>query len=357
MKNITDIDTNFKNKSVLKDDIKFYNVRHKPFQLYGFYKPEVEGKFRRIPEDVAASVSDGVRFLSTHTSGGRIRFKTDSQYIVLKTIMSVIHPMPHMTIAGSAGFDIYVDGEFTGIFMPTIKYDGYIPTFDLEGGYEGIKEFPNKKMRDIIINFPLYDEVDDVFIGVSENAVIENGNDYSAGKKVVFYGSSITQGGCATRPGNSYQNILSRWLDFDFLNLGFSGNAKGEPEIAEYIANLDMDIFVYDYDFNAPSNEHFENTHYSMYKTIRNSHPDIPIIMLSRPTHSRDAEVFQRIDIIEKTIAKAKENGDYNVYFLNGHEIFKSIDGNVFNVDGCHPNDFGFYCMAKAIENIMKDLF
>lgn len=357
MRNITEIDTNFKNKGAFREDMKLLNVRSAPFKLYGFHNPEDGEKFHRIPHDVAKTVSDGVSFLNTHTSGGRVRFKTDSQYVILKVVMPVIHPMPHMTIAGSAGFDMYVDGEFYGVFMPTINYDGYVPTFELEGGYEGIKEFPDRKMRDIVINFPLYDEVDDVFIGVSKDAVLEAGNEYTIKTPVVFYGSSITQGGCATRAGCIYQNILSRRFDFDYINLGFSGNAKGETEIAKYIAGLDMSVFVLDYDYNAPTPEDLLKTHYNMYKTVRDAHKDVPIIMLSAPVHERVADLAERREIIKDTYNHAKADGDSNVYFLDGNEIFKSYDGDVFNIDGCHPNDFGFFCMAKAIEGIMKDLF
>ena len=87
-------------------------------------------------------------------------------------------------------------------------------------------------------------------------------------KPVCFYGSSITQGGCASKPGNSYNAMLARWLDFPQVNLGFSGNGKGEDTMAEYIASLDMSAFVYDYDYNAPTTEHYEATHDRFYRII-----------------------------------------------------------------------------------------
>lgn len=217
--------------------------------------------------------------------------------------------------------------------------------------------FETSKLRDIIINFPLYNGVRELEIGLEKDATLKAGNKYKIKKPVVFYGSSITQGGCASRPGNSYQSVLSRRLDFNYINLGFSGNAKTEDEIADYIANLEMSAFVYDYDHNAPTVEHLKNTHYKMYKKIRAENNNIPIILASAPAPCwSQAETHQRIDIIKNTFDRAREYGDNNIYFINGMEIFKKYDSNMMTVDGCHPTDFGFYCMAESFEEILKNV-
>ena len=216
MSSIEKIDSNFQNKSAYRDDMKLYNVRSEPFDLYGFYRPLDEGKFRRIPESVASAASEGALYLSTNTSGCRVRFKTDSKYVILKTVMPSVHIMPHMPLSGSAGFDLYVGKDFFGCYVPCFEYEGFDPVIKASGGYEGIIEFPDRKIRDITINFPLYNDVSDVFIGLSEDANVEHGESYRVKTPVVFYGSSITQGGCASRPGCIYQNILSRRFDFDY---------------------------------------------------------------------------------------------------------------------------------------------
>ena len=140
------------------------------------------------------------------------------------------------------------------------------------------------------------------------------------------------------------------------LNLGFSGNAKGEDSITEYMANLDMSVFVLDYDHNAPSAEHLEATHEKVYKAIRAKHPDIPIIIASAVPElgwTRELQKKRR-DIIYATYKNAVEAGDKNVYFLNGEEFFsKEITFDYCTVDGCHPNDVGMLMMAKGFERVL----
>ena len=132
----------------------------------------------------------------------------------------------------------------------------FVPKVKIADGYESVIDLGETKMRQITINFPLYSAVSSLEIGLQETAVVESPTPYRVETPVVFYGSSITQGGCASRPGNCYTAVLSRRLDFDHVNLGFSGSGKAEQEMADYIAGLDMSVFVYDYDHNAPNLAH-----------------------------------------------------------------------------------------------------
>ena len=357
MKNITDVDKNLEMKTVNKDDLKAYHVRDKCFTIYGSYVPESDTLFRRVPEEVAKNMSDGAHFQHTNTAGIRVRFKTDSQYIALKPTMALVSFMPIMPLAGSTGFDIYADGKFVGIIAPPVVYkDKYRATVETSNTYEGIVEFPDRKMREIQINFPLYSDVSDLSIGLQEDAKIESGAKYTHKKPIVFYGSSITQGAAASRPGNSYEAIISRRFDTDYINLGFSGNARAEDAIAEYISNLNMSIFVYDYDHNAPTVEHLQKTHKPMFDKIRAKHPDLPIIMLTRPNRTEPSEREARVQIIKDTYNTAKASGDNNVYFIDGADILNLHDPEMVTVDNCHPNDFGFYCMAEMIGSIIEKL-
>jgi len=346
--NIAKIDKNFKVEThIQKDNIKFYDVKAEPFKVYGVFHQG--GKFRRMPEDVAAKVSDGVNCLHSNTAGGRVRFKTDSKYVAIYTKMSNIGKMPHFALTGSAGFDLYVriDGED--------RYIGsYKPPFEITDGYESIIEFDDEQMREITINFPLYSDVNELYIGLSDEAHVFEADNYKYEKPIVYYGSSITQGGCASRPGNSYQAIITRRFDIDHINLGFSGNAKAEDTMAEYIKTLDMSIFVYDYDHNSPNCEHYEKTHEKMFKTIREAHPDIPIIMMSRPNHYLNEGMKKRVEIMKKTYKNAKANGDNNVYFLTGENL-TVLCKNEGTVDNVHPNDFGFASMAAALGDLLEN--
>jgi lysophospholipase L1-like esterase len=229
----------------------------------------------------------------------------------------------------------------------------FIPPVDLEKSYESIVRFDSSKMREITINFPPYSSVSELYIGISETAGVNAPQPYTIQKPIVYYGSSITQGACASRPGNAYTVMVSRRLNADHINLGFSGNAKGEQEMAEYIRDLDMSAFVYDYDYNAPSVEHLKDTHGKMFHTIRQANPDLPILMLSRPKYYLTPEEEQRREVVQATYQNAIANGDKNVYFLDGKALM-SLAGNDGSVDTCHPNDWGFASMAKAVEEVLQ---
>ena len=192
-----------------------------------------------------------------------------------------------------------------------------------------------------------------MYIGLKKGYQLGKGKKYINEKPIVFYGSSITHGAAAGRPGNTYENFISQKYNVDYINLGFSGNAKGEQMMAEYIANLPMSVFVCDYDHNALTLEHLEKTHYPFYETIRKKHPEIPYIMVSRPDANinydfRDVRE-ERTDIIRSSYVRAKASGDNNVYFIDGQTLFEGEFYESCTSDGCHPNDIGFMRMADKI--------
>lgn len=354
---IGNIDKNLKVESSLHvKDLCLYDVRNEPFEIYGLYNPKEEPVFKRMPNDVAMSISDAVAFLSKNTAGGRVRFTTDSLYVAIKAVLPTVTHFPHMTLAGTSGFDLYVDKGGKGTYKGT-----FMPPYDMTDGYESIIEFPNRELRSFTIHFPLYNDVSAVYVGLQADATVDEGAKYAFNKPIVYYGSSITQGGCASRPGNSYQNIISANLNCDHINLGFSGSALAEDAITEYIATLDFSIFVCDYDHNAPSVEHLNATHEKMFLKIRQAHRDTPIIFVSRPDFDSDIEQSTiRRDIIYKTYMNARSRGDQNVYFIDGKRLFMINNRDASTVDGCHPNDAGFVRMAEVIagtiDSILKKL-
>jgi hypothetical protein len=210
-------------------------------------------------------------------------------------------------------------------------------------------------MREITLNFPLYYGVEDVFVGLKDGSKLEEASDYLDIPKIVYYGSSITQGGCANRPGNTYESIIAREINVDFVSLGFGGGAKGEPAMAEYITGLDMSLFVLDYDHNAPDPEFLDETHENFFKIVRKAHPELPILMLSRPVYYPKPEEIVRRDIVKKTYENALANGDKNVYFIDGTTLLEECKNNG-TVDGIHPTDYGFHCMAKKILPVIKEI-
>lgn len=342
---ISTVDKNFTiQHHIAKEDIRFYSADEKPFQIYGVFRDGE--KYRRMPEEVAKSVSVEVHFLHANTARGRIRFVTDSTYVAINAKMDGLGKMPHFAYTGSIGFDLYADNRY---------YKTFVPPMDITDGYESVMEFPTKETREITINFPLYSNVNELYIGLQEDAILEKASPYQNEKPFVYYGSSITQGGCASRPGMSYQSIISRRFHCDFVNLGFSGSALAEDEMIDYVKNLEMSLFVYAYDHNAPNVEHLKNTHEKMFQAVRKTHPDIPIIILSRPKHILSQEEEMRRDMIEKTYQNAKLNGDKNVYFISGKELtaFCRDEG---TVDGVHPTDYGFSSIAKVLGDVIEGI-
>ena len=342
MSKIENIDKNFKVETKInKPDIEFHNARSAPFVINGVYYED--GKFRRMPEAIAKKVSNGVHYLHSNTAGGRVRFKTNSPYVAISAKLSDITRMDHFTLCGTAGFDLYVNGAYLMTFRPPC---------DMVDGYENVLELGTTEEKEIMIHFPLYTNVCDLYIGLARDSEIKAPTPYRVEKPVVFYGSSVTQGGCASRPGTTYQGFLSRALDFDYINLGFSGNAMGEDEMAEYIASLDMSVFVCDYDYNAPTAEHLAATHEKLFNKVRAAHPTLPIILITRPRpHYREIDL-RSFEVVKATYERAIANGDKNVSFIDGRTMF-AVAGTEGTVDATHPNDFGFFSMASRIAEVL----
>lgn len=351
--NISEIDPNlYVPETIQRDGLRFYDILDKPFKIFGIMKPEEnEHGYKRMPPEIAAKVSDGVRDLNWCTAGGRLRFKTDSSYVAIHAEMPEVCRSVNFAMTGSIGLDLYeiIDGEqrFVNTFAP--------PWSDTPiSGYDSIIDFPGKGMHDVVINFPLYSHVSKLCIGLNENSHIEESGEYRNALPVVFYGSSITQGGCASRPGMCYESILSRELNIDYINLGFSGSAKAEDTMIEYIKGLEMSVFVLDYDHNAPNAEHLKKTHKKMFDAVRAAQPELPILILPAPKYNPNEEWKERKRIVFNTYAQAVAAGDKNVYYIDGAQLMLPYAKGDGTVDNCHPTDLGFMSMAENIKDVLK---
>jgi lysophospholipase L1-like esterase len=328
------------------ENICFYNIKQSPFKIYGLYEPLTEAQYRRIPADVAEATSKDVATLATNTSGGRVRFSTDSEYVAVKVKSHSSGLHSNMCLCGTSAFDVYLDSDAGQRFI--LNSQPQYPA--LKEGHEAIVHLGSNKMRYYTVYFPTYNSVDEVYIGLEGSATVSVGDCYRSELPVVYYGSSITQGGCASRPGLTYTSIISRKYDLDFINLGFSGSGRAEKSIVDYMATLDMLAFVSDYDYNAKNAEELNERHLSLYKTIREAHPDIPYIMITRPnTLYKPEDAYDRRDVVVNTYRYAREHGDKNVYFIDGDSFFLDPNDQDCTVDGVHPNDLGMSKMAYAI--------
>ncbi len=328
----------------------YLDVRKEPFRLCGFSEP-----FRRLPVDVAEATSERVAVLAGVSAGGRVRFKTDSDFIVVHGDHYYSENGNLMPYAATSGFDIYFTengkqrykGVFTGSQGPNKTY------------IESRLRYDNE-MKEVTIYFPIYAAFNSVYIGLREGCTIEAADPYTYEKPVVYYGSSIVHGVGIMRPSSAYPSIISRRLNNNFINLGFGGAAKGEKAIMEYIAGLDMSVFVYDYDHNTPSYEHLEQTHYAGYKIFREKQPDTPVIFASRVDYyNGDFEMNKKTrELIRSNYERAKAEGDRNVYFVDGAKIYPDdpVLRDECTSDNCHPNDKGYSLMADKFGEIIEKL-
>ncbi len=350
-------DENFAIDTTLPGGVEpvYYDVTEAPFALYGIAYDAEDGRFRRMPRDKADAVSAGVAYLVKNTAGGRVRFRTDARYLVLRMETDDYGSYGHMPRLTRAGFDIFTCESQS---VPMTYLSSIIPPSNMKGGYRIYVPLKGV-MCDYVLNFPLYGHLRSLVLGFAPEARFETPMAYVNEKPVIFYGSSITQGGCATRPGTCYEAVLSQELHLNYKNYGFSGNAKGEDAIVEYLAAQDMCAFVSDYDHNAPSVQHLVATHEKLYLGIREKHPDIPYVMVTRPIYAHSdrmrEELFasgerrERYDVVRRTYERAVAAGDRNVYFVSGYDFFPSVVGGIASVDYTHPNDLGFLYMAAHI--------
>lgn len=345
---IPSLDPSFLSQSNLgRSELVWHAPDSAPFVICGLVQtaPNV---WRRMPEEIAQATSASVVGLNRHTAGGRIRFATDSPYVAVRATPLNVGGMDHMAMTGIAGCDVYSGADFMGTIRPK----------NMSGEtYETLLELgPGEKQ--ITINLPLYNGLSAIAVGLRAGASLSAPAAYFNEKPVVFYGSSITQGGCASRPGTCYQAYLSRWLNMDYVNLGFSGSGKAEDAMIDYLSSLDMAAFVMDYDHNAPTVQYLELTHERLYRAIREKHPELPILMLSMPDVDRrdPCVTAQRFGVIERTWQNALAAGDTRVALINGADLFAGPDRRECTVDGCHPTDLGFYRMACAIRPVLQGL-
>lgn len=349
---ISQIDKNFAVHTAESSDMTDYPIPCLPFDLYGLQYAPGKG-FYRMPHETAEKINDGVAHLCSNTSGGRLRFSANSHKIKITVTYDSLCRMSHMTLTGSGGF-VLLD--------VTDKYPAlaatFFPNYDDENGFSRTATLRGDgSVRDYILYFPLYNDVKSLTVSLEAGCYLSNGKKYRSLAPIVYYGSSITQGGCASRPDNAYPALLSLRQDVDFINLGFSGSARGEKAMAEYISSLPCSILVMDYDHNAPSAEHLESTHFDFYKTFRGRNPGVPIIFVSKPDpDSNPTDAKNRFAIIKQTYLTALKNGDKDVYLIDGRKFFGRASRDPFTVDGCHPNSLGFYKMAEKLQPLIDRL-
>lgn len=330
-----------------EDKISEYQLSEateEPFVLYGYGKD-----YRRLPFEVTEASNPYLSWQARMPAGGRLRFKTDSQQFILKLECS-----PDAEFRYSADVYEYDNGKYT-----------YRATLEMTKSNEGVTVLMSSeyycweddvKMREYVVFLPYGAVVDKMEVGIITGSKIEKPSQYKYDLPVLVYGSSIVHGAWALRSASVYSNILSRMFDADFINLGFAGNAHAEIPMMEYIADQKISLFIYDYDHNAPTVDKLKETHYRGYEIFRKKQPDTPVIMASKVDYYRNPKAADlRRAVIMESYAKGITNGDKNLYFVDGKDIYGE-NPEEYSYDGCHPNDAGYLKMAQAFAKVIKNI-
>ena len=326
-----------------------YSLFDKPLKVSGVPLFEKDKKLARLPDELIAQLPH-LDHLGRRCPGARVAFKTDSPTFTIRVVLKTLSVDVGMSLFSCQSAQVMLGERENARHLGVVNPPDY-NTRIFEKTFTKSSE-----SEQITVYFPRNEQIETIEIAIEDGATVTEPTPYKYKKPVVFYGSSITEGGCSCNSTNAYNAILSRWLDFDFYNLGFSGNARGELVMADYINTFDMGVFVYDYDHNAPTVEHLANTHKPFFDRIREGHPNIPILMMTRPAEAYNDDMKARRDIVKSTSNAAVSAGDKNVYFIDGETFYGETDRNLCSFDDCHPNDLGFFRMASVIRPILSKM-
>ena len=304
---------------------------------------------RRLPARLKDRFRPPVWDLAQDPSGGRLRFRTDSTTIGLVADNPHFSNMRHMASVGENGFDLYVGGEYVGSAWPDAT--GKIAK-EWRMGAE-------RKLRDITLYLPLYKPVTIQELSLDAGARVEPPRPYAIAKPVVYYGSSITQGGCASNPGGSCQALLERKLNADFVNLGFSGNGLGEPALAEAICELNPSCIVLDF-WGNPSADQYAAALPVFVNILRQKWPRLPILVTGPfyfPAEENGGDVAREQSAKRHTarefVEARRKGGDRKIWYVDGLKML-TRDQAAGLVDGVHCNSLGFYFNALGLEPYLR---
>jgi lysophospholipase L1-like esterase len=261
-----------------------------------------------------------------------------------------------MPATGQSGFDLYIKDGAVQRYMKTTRFPVDTIRYQVE-----LFNTDDKQLRDFTLNFPLYNGVNSILVGIEDRSVLKAPPPFSLPGKFVIYGTSITQGGCVARPGMAYSNILSRKLDVQFVNLGFSGNGRGEPALAHLINQISGTSFII-LDYEANAGETIFNTLNPFVTILRETHPETPILIMSMTRYASalvgspaDKTLMSRRDFQRNLVEEKKIAGDKNIYFLDGSMVLGD-DYDECTVDGTHPTDLGSARIADALLSAIEDI-
>lgn len=338
-------------KAVVTNGVKWIDGRYLPIEGRAF--SDVEHYYDRLPAGVTTNVNGGVRGMKHHTSGMLFRFVTDSKRLHIKwTPYARGLSMDHMPATGVSGLDIYRWDAARARWL-------YVKTGRITNPDGAACDLAWTPGTPCIVNLPLYNGIRSFALGIDPAATVGPfPHTRGVEKPVVFYGTSITHGGCASRPGLGFVNIVGRDLDVPVVGLGFSGSGVMELEMSEHLARIDASCYVLDCLWNmgmkrghdVPGRNVDEN-YEPFIRNLRAKHPGVPIVM------AEQCDVFMgapnaKDRYIRALYEKLVAEGWTNLVYLPKDKMFTG-DGEG-TVDGCHPNDLGMRSLADAFGAAVK---
>lgn len=341
-------------KAKADGDLLWYDAQLLGVEGQGF--SDVKAPYDRLPAKAEKIVRNPVWGLSRHSAGLCVRFRSDATAIHARwTLTSKNLAMNHMPATGVSGLDLYAHStkegkwQWLGVGRPTEQTNTAVLA----------KGLAASGTRDFLLYLPLYNGVSSVEIGLPKDAKLTKAAPRPAHKKpIVFYGTSITQGGCASRPGMVYTAILGRRLDWPVINLGFSGNGKMEVELAELMGKIDAAAYVVDCLPNLAPEEVEKRTE-PFVLALRKLRPQTPIVLVEDRTLANSTLLpaqKKRNDenraALRKAFLKMTYEGVASLHYQEGDK-FMGDDGDA-TVDGSHPTDLGFVRQSDVMQPLLK---
>ena len=309
--------------------------------------------FDRLPARASGVVRDEVWDFSHDSAGIAVRFISTAREVRARwTLTNARVPATNMTPIGASGLDLYVRSDARTWHWLGVGRPGWSPI----SSDTLISQMP-PGVREYLLYLPLCNGVKSIEIGVEKGASI-TGVPARRSKPIVFYGTSITQGYCASRAGMTYVAMLGRWLDREVINLGFSGNGKLEPAVAALLSEIDASAFVIDCLPNMSEADIQPNLDQCV-RTIRNRHPRTPILLVEDRIYAdaflhglnrRHNETNQRAS--REAFSRLQRDRIGELYYLKGDNLL-AADGED-TIDGSHPTDLGFSRMAREIQKALS---
>ncbi len=336
--------------AVLWYDVKLLEVEGKGWS-------ETKDPYDRLPAKAEGVVSDAVWGLSRNSAGLCARFVTDAATIRARwTLISENLAMPHMPATGVSGLDLYAkDGQGRWRWLANGRPTAATNSLELAAG------LPSGE-REYLLYLPLYNGISSVDLGIPKESKLAKADAYPANRArpIVFYGTSITQGGCASRPGMVHTAIIGRRLARPVINLGFSGNGRMEPEMAALLAELDPAVYVLDCLPNMTAAEVTERVE-PFVLTLRAARPETPILLVEDRNYTDGFLVASKRERNESSHAALRASherltaaGVEHLHYLPG-EFLLGDDGEG-TVDSSHPTDLGFMRQAAAFQEVLEPL-